>query len=169
MTYLIDSSCFMTASQTTNPIDIAESFWNKIAELANSHKFFSIDRVQTEINQNIDELANWCNDNLPEDFFISTETPEVYEKFAELVNWAQDKVVNEGLKQSGVDKFIAADKADIYLVAFTSLNPEEYTVVTEEKSSPFAKKDIKLPNACAAHHVKCINFMTMLREMKVKF
>ena len=169
MTYLIDSSCFMTASQTTNPLDIAESFWNKIAELANKHNFFSIDKVQLEINQNIDDLSNWCKENLPKDFFISTETPEIYKKIAELVNWAQDKVTNEGLKQGGCDKFIAADKADIYLVALASLDPKEYTVVTEEKSSPFAKKDIKLPDACSAHHVKCIKFMTMLRELKVKF
>lgn len=169
MIYLVDSSCFMTATQTTYPFDIAESFWNKIAELANNHNFYSIDRVQTEINENIDDLAKWCDENLPDDFFISTETPEVYEKFAELVNWAQEKVINKELKQNGFDKFIAADKADIYLVALTSLDPEKYTVVTEEKSSPFAKNDIKLPDACKAHSVKCINFVTMLRELKVKF
>lgn len=169
MIYLIDSSCFMTASQTSYPFDIAESFWNKISELANNHIFYSIDRVQNEINENLDELADWCKNSLPEDFFISTETSEVYERFAELVNWAQNKVSRSELYQSGCDKFIAADKADIYLVAFASLNPENYTVVTEEVPAPFSKKDIKLPDACKAHNVKCINFVSMLRELKVKF
>ncbi len=57
MVYLVDSSCFMTASQTTYPFDVAESFWNKLSELANNHSFYSIDKVQAEINANIDELA----------------------------------------------------------------------------------------------------------------
>ena len=169
MIYLIDSSCFMTASQTSYPFDVAESFWDKISELANKHSFYSIDKVQAEINANIDELAVWCEKNLPEDFFISTETKEVYDKYAELVNWANDKVVNKELKQTGFEKFIDEDKADIYFVAFAVLKLEQYTVVTEETSAPESKNDIKLPDACKAHGVRCINFMTMLRELKVRF
>ena len=165
MIYLVDSSCFMTASQTTYPFDVAESFWNKIAELAQNHKFYSIDKVYDEIKINLDQLTNWCNDNLPDDFFISTETDAVYEKFNELVNWAQNKKI----KQVGIDKFIAADKADIYFVAFASLKPDEYTVVTEENSAPGSQTDIKLPDACSEFNVRCIKFMTMLRELKVKF
>lgn len=165
MIYLVDSSCFMTASQTTYPFDVAESFWNKIAELAQNHAFYSIDKVDAEIKANLDQLSKWCDDYLPDDFFISTETEDVYQKFNELVNWAQNKKI----KQVGIDKFIAADKADIYFVAFASLKPEEYTVVTEENSAPGSKKDIKLPDACVEFNVRCINFMTMLRELKVKF
>ena len=69
MIYLVDSSCFMTASQTTYPFDVAESFWNKIAELAQNHEFYSIDKVEDEIKINLDQLSKWCNDNLPDDFF----------------------------------------------------------------------------------------------------
>ena len=165
MIYLVDSSCFMTASRVSYPIDIAVSFWSKIAELAQSHAFYSIDKVEKEIKINDDDLSAWCSENLPKDFFISTETDEVYKKYAELANWAQSK----GINQSGVDKFIDAEKADIYFVAFTSLEPEQYTVVTEEKSAVNSKKDIKLPDACTAFGVRSINFMQMLRELKVQF
>lgn len=165
MTYLVDSSCFMTASQTSYPFDIAESFWNKIAELAQNHAFYSIDKVEDEINANLDDLSNWCEANLPEDFFIPTETDEVYKKYGELVNWAQSK----GIKQSGVDKFIDASKADIFFVAFCSLSISDYTVVTEEVPAPQSLKDIKLPDACAAHNIRCIKFIDMLRELKVRF
>ena len=48
MTYLIDSSCFMTASRIMYPFDIAQSFWNKISELAQNHVFSSIDKVKNE-------------------------------------------------------------------------------------------------------------------------
>lgn len=165
MIYLVDSSCFMTASRLFYPIDIAISFWNKISQLAQSHAFYSIDKVSNEIKSNDDALTKWCNNNLPEDFFFSTETEEVYAKYAELVNWAQTK----GIKQSGVDKFISADKADIYFVAFASLAPEDYTIVTEEKSAINSKSDIKLPDACSAFNVRSINFIQMLRELKVQF
>lgn len=165
MIYLVDSSCLMTASRFFYPIDIAISFWDKVSELAQSHAFYSIDKVKDEIKINDDSLTNWCNNNLPEDFFISTETEEVYAKYAELVNWAQAK----GIKQSGVDKFIAADKADIYFVALASLAPENYTIVTEEVPAVGSKKDIKLPDACSAFNIRSINFIQMLRELKVQF
>lgn len=165
MIYLVDSSCFMTASRVSYPIDIAVSFWTKISQLAQNHAFYSIEKVYDEIKLNDDALSKWCKDNLPDDFFFSTETEEVYVKYAELVNWAQTK----GIKQSGVDKFIAADKADIYFVAFASLAPENYTIVTEEVSAVDSKKDIKLPDACSAFNVRSINFIQMLRELKVQF
>ena len=165
MIYLIDSSCFMTASRFYYPIDIAVSFWEKIAQLAQTHAFYSIDKVKDEIKIHDDALTNWCKNNLPDDFFFSTETEEIYAKYAELVNWAQAK----GIKQSGVDKFIDANKADIYFVAFASLAPSDYTVVTEERSAVNAKKDIKLPDACAAFKIRSISFMDMLRELKVQF
>ena len=139
MIYLVDSSCFMTASRVSYPIDIAVSFWDKIAGLAQNHAFYSIDKVEDEIKLNDDALTKWCEDNLPEDFFISTETEDVYKKYAELVNWAQ----NKGIKQTGVDKFIDASKADIYFVAFASLSPNNYTVVTEEVSAVASKKGYK--------------------------
>ena len=158
-----------SASRITYPFDIAQSFWNKISELAQNHVFSSIDKVKNEINDNDDALSRWCKDNLPEDFFISTETEEVYEKYAELVQWAENKMKTGDLKQIGFEKFIDASKADIYFVAFASLNSALYTVVTEERSAIGAKRDIKLPDACRAFSIRCINFIEMLRELKVKF
>lgn len=165
MIYLVDSSCFMTASRISYPIDIAISFWDKIAQLAQNHAFYSIDKVNDEIRLNDDALTKWCKDNLPEDFFFSTETEEVYKKYAELVNWAKSK----NIKQTAFDKFIDATKADIYFVAFASLAPNNYTIVTEEVTAINSKKDIKLPDACSAFNVRSINFIQMLRELKVQF
>lgn len=149
MIYLIDSSCLMTASQTTYPFDVAISFWNKISSLAKQHRFYSIDKVQKEINENIDELSKWCKNTLPQDFFIMTDTNKVYIKYGELVNWASKKVKNKEIKQTAFDKFTANDKADIFLISFALSNPL-YTIVTEEISAPYSKKDIKLPDACSA-------------------
>ena len=69
MIYLVDSSCFMTASQTTYPFDVAESFWKKIAKLAQNHEFYSIDKVEDEIKANLDQLAKRSKDNFQDYFF----------------------------------------------------------------------------------------------------
>lgn len=155
----------MTASQTTYPFDIAESFWRKMAECAQRHLFYSIDKVEDEINTNIDALSQWCKENLPNDFFISTESEAVYHQYATVVNWAK----KQNVKPTGFNKFIDAEKADIYFVAFASLKPSEYSVVTEETSAPSSKTKIKLPDVCSAFNIKCINFIQMLRELHIRF
>lgn len=165
MTYLVDSSCFMTASRVSYPFDIAKSFWSKLTELAIGNMFRSIDKVETEIKANDDDLTKWCAASLPQDFFITTETEAVYEKYAVLANWAQGL----GKKQKAVDEFIDAEKADIYLVALSCTNPGEYVVVTEEKKSPESKKTIKLPDVCEPFGIRCINFIKLLRELQVTF
>lgn len=165
MIYLLDTDCFIKASRYTYPFDIAESFWRKLAEEAGAHKFYSIDKVYDEIKIHNDELSKWCGDSLPDDFFISTETEDVYKKYAELVRWAQSK----DIKQRGIDKFINGDKADIYFVALASLEVGKYTVVTNEVSAKESKKDIKLPDVCEEFRIRTINFIQMLRELKIKF
>ena len=168
MIYLVDSNCFMDASRFHYPFDIAESFWKKLSEAANNHLFYSIDKVHDEIFENEDALSNWCSDNLPEDFFISTNTTQIWTQYGKLVNWATEKI-QKGLKESGLKKFINETKADIFFVALASLDPDKYTVVTDEISAVSSKKDIKLPDACSAFNIRSINFIEMLRELQIKF
>ena len=171
MIYLLDSNCFITSARFTYPFDVAESFWLKLSEAANKHLFKSIDKVKSELDLNADELSQWCSTNLPKDFFINTQTDEVYVQYGKLVNCSNSLKKTKGLLQKGVDKFIRADKADIFFVALalSSENQNEYTIVTEETSAVDSKKDIKLPDACSAHNIRTINFIQMFRELKLKF
>ena len=98
-------------------------------------------------------------------FFISTEEEAVYKQYAMIVKWAQ----KQNIKPAGFNQFIDAEKADVYFVAFASLKPSEYIVVTEEKSAPSSQTKIKLPDACSAFSIKSINFIQMLRELKIRF
>ena len=61
------------------------------------------------------------------------EILESVEKFKEVNMWA---ISNTQYTQSAKDKFTDADRADIYLVTYASLNPYEWTVVSQEKSLP---------------------------------
>lgn len=48
------------------------------------------------------------------------------------------------------------DKADIYLVAFAAVAPEEWTIVSMERPAPRNAGEIKLPDACAKFGVRCL-------------
>lgn len=67
--YVVDSNLFIQAHRIICPLDIAISFWNKVALLAKNGQIVSIDKVKNELYQNDDELKNWCENNLPENFF----------------------------------------------------------------------------------------------------
>lgn len=72
--YVVDSNFFIQAHRTNYPFDVAISFWNKIIELAENGIIISIDKVKNEIFKNDDELKQWCEINLPDDFFKDTTT-----------------------------------------------------------------------------------------------
>ena len=70
--FVVDSNFFIQAHRVNFPLDVAESFWNKIKQLAQERKIISIDKVKNEIYNNEDELKQWCVNNLPADFFNDT-------------------------------------------------------------------------------------------------
>ena len=70
--YVVDSNFFIQAHRANYPLDVATSFWNKVKQLAEEGKIISIDKVKKEIYDHEDDLKQWCEDNLPEDFFKDT-------------------------------------------------------------------------------------------------
>ena len=66
-------------------------------------------------------------------------------------------------------KFMKLDKADVYLAAFASVNPQEWKVVSMERSAPNSQSEIKLPDVCSRFGVSCIQPEEMFREMKETF
>lgn len=70
-----------------------------------------------------------------------------------------NRAKQRGVKQAEFKKFIGAEKTNIYFVAFASLKPSEYTVVTEEISVQSSQSNIKLTDTCSAFNIKNINFI----------
>ena len=66
-------------------------------------------------------------------------------------------------------KFMKLDKAGVYLAAFASVNPQEWKVVSMERSAPNSQSEIKLPDVCNSFGVSCIQPEEMFREMKETF
>lgn len=165
MIYLIDTNCFITPARGYCPIDVAINFWNKIKELANNEIIHSIDKVRDELYKNNDSLKQWMTANIPKTFFKSFDENTI-QSFQQVVQWANDST---NYTTKAKNKFLAADKADIYLVAYAATNPSNITVVSMERSNHNGQGEIKLPDACAHFKANCIQLEDMFRQLQETF
>lgn len=160
--YIVDSNFFIQAHRAYYPLDVVQSFWLKIKQLAEEDKIKSIDKVKTEIYSNAsheDELKIWCENNLPNDFFLDTNS--CFTDYIDIVNWVNS--MNNFYKPLAVQEFLATDLADPWLVAYAKAN--DCVVVTYEKSEPNRKSRIKIPEVCNQFGVRYINTIDLLREL----
>lgn len=148
------------------PLDIALNFWIKVRNLADQGKIISVDKVKNEIYGKNDDLENWCQANLPNDFFKDTATSDVINEYGKICNWA----ISKGqYTQSALNEFLHADEADAFLAAYSLSDNPNRIVVTQEISSPKSQKRVKLPDACIAHSVECVNTVEMFRRIGETF
>ncbi len=161
--FVVDSNFFIQAHRITYPLDVAIGFWGKVSELANLGKIISIDKVKNEIYQNDDALKTWCKENLPVDFFKSTE--EAIDEYKIIVNWAVSK--GDHFMQRALDEFLDADEADAWIVAYCLKN--ENIITTYEKSQPGRKNKIKIPEPCEDLNVFYVDTIEMFRQLNVQF
>ena len=159
MAYLFDTNIFVE-SKKNMPMDVWPTFWTKMVELINSGQVFSIDKVKEEIEHGGDELTDWIRDHAPRGFFLPMDNATLL-KYSEIQNWSQSSQI--GFTQAALSGF--AQVADAYLVSTAAA--KKMTLVTFEKSNPFSKKRVKIPDACDAVGVKCCDLNTALREMGI--
>jgi hypothetical protein len=163
--YVVDSNFFIQAHRATYPLDVAQSFWIKVKQLAIDGKIVSVDKVQKEIYDHQDALHQWCKDNLPQDFFKDT-TPNMVE-YNKVVNWAVSR--SAFYVPNAISEFLHADEADAFVVAFSLSDATSRVVVTQEVSAPFGKNKIKIPDVCSAHGVRFVNTIEMFRQLGETF
>ena len=159
--FLLDANFFITAHRTSYPLDVFPSFWEKVKELALAGQIGSIDKVKKEIYENEDALKNWCEENLPDDFFQDS-SPALPAEYSQVVNWAYSNLNNPS-SQPALDVFLHADEADAFLVAFAK--KYKLAVVTNEVSAPDSKRNVKLPDACQAFGVRSLTPVQLFREL----
>lgn len=163
--YIFDSNCFIQAHRERYPVDIAQSFWKKIKELADSDTIASIDRVYDELFENDDALTDWISSNLPTSFFEDTSDEEVLTNYREVVSWASS--MSDQYVPQAINDFLEYENADAWLVAYGMTKGS--TIVTYEVSAPESKSIIKLPDACNQFGVTWLNPIEMFRELGESF
>lgn len=99
-----------------------------------------------------DPLKDWAKQH--KQHFIAPDL-RVVACYQQVVAWAKDNY-----EPSAVSEFQRV--ADSWIVAHALANG--WVVVTHEKSAPRSKRRIKIPDACAALGVECLNPFMMLRQ-----
>jgi len=158
MPYLLDSNIFIQAKNLHYSFDFCPAFWEWIDTEHAKGKVFSIEKVRDELIGGDDELAEWAKER-GADFFLPPDA-DVVPSLAAVSTWAGSGDYEPG----AVSQFLQV--ADYYLVAHA--HAHGFDVVTHEVPARTVKK-IKIPNACIAVNVKCMNPYDMLRTEKARF
>ena len=162
-TYLVDANFFIQAHRAIYPLDVAPSFWNKVQELARNGNIISIDKVRDEIYQNEDDLKNWCEANLPDNFFHDSSI--TLSEYSTIAVWANS--MSYHYKSSALEEFLDAAEADAWLIAFSL--KKSIPLITYEKSEPNSKKKIKIPDVCIQFGISYHSTIEMFRLLGASF
>src|SRR6218665_362666 len=149
-TYVVDSNFFIEAHRKTYPLDVVQSFWNKVKQLADDKKIISIDKVKKEIYGHEDALKTWCESNLPNDFF--KDTAQAMAEYKQVAVWAASR--SRHYSPGALAEFLNADEADAHLVAYALADNASRIVTTQEVSEPNGRNKVKIPEACNALRVQ---------------
>jgi hypothetical protein len=162
--YVVDADVFITAKNRYYAFDLCPGFWKSVIRRHHDGRVCSIDRVRSELltGHKTEDLVVWTKKKVPDTFFESVEDDGVTGKYAEIMLWAQRHAqFTDGAKA----KF--ATGADGWLVAFALVH--RAIVVTNERSAPASKNDIKLPDVCQHFDVEYRDVFEMLRDLTVRF
>ncbi len=155
--YLLDANVFIQAKNLHYGFDFCPAFWDWLGQEHSAEKVHSVEKVFDEIKAGDDELTEWAQAR-PE-FFLIPDEP-VVPSLQTVSNWA----AAADYEPAAVNTFLQG--GDYYLVAHA--HAHGLTVVTHETPANSAKR-IKIPNACIALKVKCMNPYEMLRAERARF
>jgi hypothetical protein len=118
--------------------------------------------VKAEIDRGNDRLKQWANHDF-HPWFVSTDDDSVVGHYRAIMRWA---ATHPRFTNAAKNEFADAGKADAWLVAYARAT--NCTVVTHEVYDEDIRKQIKIPNVCAAFGVKYVNTFEMLRALGVR-
>lgn len=155
--YLFDSDAFIGASRLYYSFDLAPGFWEWLGSSQVRERVGSIEAVRDEITAGTGPLVDWAN-GLPGDFWLP-HTADSLGCGSALSEWVMHP--DRNYTQAARDEYLG--KADYHLVAQAKAG--KHTVVTMEKSEPSAKRKVKIPDACLAFGVPCIQPFEVYRKL----
>ncbi|MDQ8163600.1 MAG: DUF4411 family protein [Gemmatimonadota bacterium] len=162
MTYLLDANVLITAKRDHYRFATFPCYWDYVLQRAGDGTLCSVDPVRQELIEKQDDLSQWVTDSCPDTMF---ETPDGATGVAltKLGIWTM--APERPYSQAARAEFLGV--ADSVLVAHALAH--EHTVVTHEKPAPQAIHKIKIPDACRALGVRCIDPYRLLEEIGARF
>ena len=160
MRYLIDTNVLIEARDRYYSFEMVPGFWVWLEAQHSEGILFSVTKVREELMGRKDDLEHWVK-GLPTSFFLEPDGA-TFSAMGDLSDWATN---HHNYRDLAVQTFLAS--ADYVLAAHACAHG--YTVVSQEEPAPDAKKSIKLPDACNAIGVNCLQTFRWLRECQPRF
>lgn len=156
--YAIDSDIFIQAKNRHYGFDFCPAFWDWLDEAHSAGRVLSVAAVGDELKEGDDDLAEWVRGR--DSFFVEPDEA-VVASLNQLSKWAN----GSDYVQAAIHEFLGS--GDYFLIAHA--HAHGMTVVTHEISSPEGRKKIKIPDACIAMNVRCVDPFAMLRAEGARF
>lgn len=156
--YLLDANVFITSKNFHYGFDFVPAFWDWLDRGHAAGILCSIDKIKQELDDKKDELTAWATTR--KSMFLAMDQVS-QTSMAAVAAWAAKSKFTQGAKQT----FLSG--ADYQLIAYA--HAHEYTVVTHERSEPNIVNRVKIPDACLAMSVQCIDPFMMLRNEGARF
>ena len=153
MPYCVDTSGWLDGWQRHYPIDVFPSLWTKLDGLVASGEIISSEEVYLEIKRKSDDLYEWIQARkqmlVPLDEAIQTRAIEILGEFPRLV-----------------DTLRGRSKADPFVIA-TAVERNSIIVTGEILTGNLVKP--RIPDVCQAKGIRYLNFLQMIRELRITF
>lgn len=159
MTYLIDSNVLIQAKNEYYGFEIVPGFWTWLEATHAQGQIHTVPSVMHELTQIQDELSAWVK-TMPATF-VRHPDADTLASMGVVSAWVQTSKYTDLARQT----FLGA--ADFHLVAHA--HAHGLTIVTQEVSAPQATASIKIPDACAALGVECLQTFRWLRSIGARF
>jgi len=159
--YLIDANVFIQAKNFHYRFEFCQGFWDWIIQAHQADIVFSIDKVRAELEKgkNDDPVRVWIN-TLPNSFFQpDIKDHAVIASYSQIMQWNSSN--NHYLPQAK-QEFARSDVADAFLIAVAKTHG--YTIVTYEKSNPYTKRRVLIPDAAKVFDVKSTMIYDLLSQ-----
>ena len=153
MPYCVDTSGWLDGWQRHYPPDVFPTLWAKIDALVQSGEIISSEEVYLELERKSDELHSWIQGRkqmlIPLDEEIQVRATTLLAEYPRLV-----------------DTLRGRSKADPFVIA-TAMERNAVVVTGEIISGNLEKP--RIPDVCQVKSIRCINFLQMIRELKLTF
>ena len=153
MPYCVDASAWLDGWQRHYPLDVFPSLWTRLDEWITAGEILSSEEVYVEIERKADALHAWIKQRkqmlVPLDEAVQTRALELLAEFPRLVDTLRNR-----------------SKADPFVIA-TAMERNAIIVTGEILTGSLAKP--RIPDVCRAKNLRCINFLEMIRELKLSF
>lgn len=160
MPYLLDTDTLISAHRQYYPFDFCPGFWSWLEQKHGQGRIFSVDAVYVELQPGGDKLSRWAKTMNRRGFFLNAGKADITPAITRLTQWVNaSDFTPEAIHELN-------DSADLLLIAFAKTHG--YTVITNEKSEPHRKNKVKIPDACSALQLQCINLFDLMRAEGIR-